>query len=128
MGHNKSQNWYNSLSQRDKEKAQEFVYGSYSVGPVTGQQMDVMQKKNVPGCFPVSKISKMGKAKTKAHRTGSREMKIFSVVALFEGKMADVMALDFTERGVRETYSKMVGVEVCSVVATKTKIAPEWLT
>lgn len=70
----------------------------------------------------------MGKTKTKAHKKDLREMRIFSVVALFDGKMADVFAIDFTERGVRETYSKMDGVEVCSVVATKTKIAPEWLT
>ncbi len=64
MGHNKSQNWYNSLSQRDKEKAQEFVYGSYSVEPVTGQQMDVMQKK-CTGLFSGFKDFKNGKSKNK---------------------------------------------------------------
>lgn len=63
MGHNKSQNWYNSLSQRDKEKAQEFVYGSYSVGPVTGQQMDVMQKKMYRDVFRFQRFQKWEKQK-----------------------------------------------------------------
>ena len=69
MGHNKSQNWYNSLSQRDKEKAQEFVYGSYSVGPVTGQQMDVMQKK-CTGLFSGFKDFKNGKNENKGPQKG----------------------------------------------------------